>query len=976
MAQEYRLNDEQRAAVTHGTGPLLIIAGAGTGKTTVITQRIRHLILEKETLPSEILALTFTEKAALEMETRIDEMLPYGYTQLWCQTFHAFCDRIMRQEAIHIGLNPGYTLATEAEATLFLRKHLYELKLEYFRPLGNPYKFLQALLNHFARLADDDITPDQYLRYAEKLQKKAGVESDDKKKTLELARAFKVYEELKAKEGIMDFANLISNVLKLFRMRKNILRYYQEKFKYVLVDEFQDTNFAQNELAILLAGDDKNITVVGDDDQSIYRWRGAAIANMLQFKSHFPDAKIITLTKNYRSTQTILDSAYQLIQNNNPDRLEVKEQIDKKLKALKGDTTEPIEFLFGQRVEDEAEEVVTKIKEEMKKNNREFKDFAILVRANDHALPFQRALERAKIPYQFLGPGHLFKQEEIKDLFAYLKVLTNFDDQASLYRVLTMPIFNFEARDIAAMLNTAKKKNRTLFEILENPDEVGVSVECKQKITRIIDMIKRHLALIPRENAGQILYHFFEDSGLLGHYLDPRTLRTEKQAQNIAKLFEKLQSYASQHDDASVFAVVDWIELSSELGESPLAADIDWTGNNAVNVLTIHSSKGLEFPVVFVINLVTQRFPSRDRKEPIPVPQDIIREALPEGDENLQEERRLFYVAMTRAKDKLFLTAANFYGEGRRERKISPFVYEALSEKIVDGAIKKNRLENNVQQLSLLEVLAPAAEKVPPITPIISPTGTPTPTTPISYLSYSQLQTYDMCPLHYKLRYVMKLPSAPSAALSFGTTMHALLRMIYQMNFHKKQLSDDMIDKLIDEYWISDGYEGRSHEEDAKKGARKLLLSYMAQNAHEKSLPYVTEMPFNFMLDKIKILGRFDRIDKLDDNRIEIIDYKTGQNVPDEKKIQSDLQLTLYALAATQINDPIFTKTPDEIILTLYYIEKDKRISTTRTKAQLEEAKEQILKKVGEIERSEFHCSGNMFCRSCEYRMLCSTHTN
>ena len=973
MAQEYHLNDDQLAAVQHDKGPLLIIAGAGTGKTTVITKRIEHLILDKKVLPSEILALTFTEKASLEMETRIDELLPYGYTQLWIQTFHAFCDRVLRNDAIHIGLNPNYTLATEAEATLFLRKNLYKLELEYFRPLGNPYKFLQALLTHFARLADDDITADQYLKYAEKLQKKPDAESDDKKKTLELARVFKVYEDLKAKEGMMDFANLIANVLKLFRTRKNILKYYQEKFKYVLVDEFQDTNFAQNELAILLAGDDKNITVVGDDDQSIYRWRGAAIANMLQFKSHFPKAKIITLTKNYRSTQSILDTAYQTIQNNNPDRLEVKEKIDKKLSSLRGIAGEPIEFLYGKRVEDEAELVVKYIKEEAKKN-REWSDFAILVRANDHALPFQRALERAKVPYQFLGPGHLFQQEEIKDLFAYLKVLANFDDQQSLYRVLTMPIFNFDPRDIAAILNSAKKRNLTLFEALEKPDEINVSLECKERVTRIVNMIKNHLALIPRVNAGQILYHFFEESGLLGHYLDPRTPKTERQAQNVAKLFDKLQSYTAQHDDASVFAVVDWIDLASELGEGTLAADLDWSQTDAVNILTIHSSKGLEFPVVFVVNLVTQRFPSRDRREPIPVPQDIIKEALPEGDENLQEERRLFYVAITRAKDRLFLTAASYYGEGKRERKISPFVYEALGKDYVDKILNRNRLENNSQQLSLLEVLAPAVEKKNP-----SPLSQTTPTipiTPITYLSYSQLQTFNLCPLHYKLRYIMKLPAAPSAALSFGTTMHALLKTIYQLGFGKKNLPDEMVDKLIDEYWISDGYNSKAHELDAKRGAKKLLFSYMEQNANEKSYPLYTEMSFQFMVDKIKIMGRFDRIDKLADNRIEIIDYKTGSNVPDDKKIKTDLQLTLYALAATQINDPNISRNPENIVLTLYYIEPNIRLSTTRTQEQLEEAREQILKKVDEMQQSSFHCSGHMFCKDCEYAMLCSTYAN
>jgi DNA helicase II / ATP-dependent DNA helicase PcrA len=216
MPDTSKLNSEQKKAVTHGAGPLLIIAGAGTGKTTVITKRIEHLIIEEKISPSNILALTFTEKAAQEMVTRIDEILPYGYTDMWIETFHAFCDRILRAEAIHIGLNPRYNLMTEAEALLFLRKRIFDFELEYFRPLGNPTKFLQGMLSHFSRLKDDDITPDQYLAYAEKL-KKTDAEPEEIQKTMELAKAFKLYEEMKAKEGVMDFSDLISNTLLLFR---------------------------------------------------------------------------------------------------------------------------------------------------------------------------------------------------------------------------------------------------------------------------------------------------------------------------------------------------------------------------------------------------------------------------------------------------------------------------------------------------------------------------------------------------------------------------------------------------------------------------------------------------------------------------------------------------------------------------------------------------------------------------------------
>src|SRR5579885_1392203 len=553
-----------------------------------------------------------------------------------------------------------------------------------------------------------------------------------------------------------------------------------------MVDEFQDTNYAQNEMAMLLAGDKQNITVVGDDDQSIYRWRGAAVANMMQFRSHFPKAKIVTLTKNYRSTQTILDAAYQLIQHNNPDRLEVKEKINKRLISDKTtiisnissvipelhsrtQTDESITFSYTTKPEEEAEKVAKIIREEVKKTKRPYNDFALLVRANDHALPFQRALEHIRIPYQFLGPGHLFQQEEIKDLIAYLHALANFEDTASLYRVITLPIFDLETRDVAAILNFSKRLNLCLFESMERVDEATLTSNGKEKIKRIVHMMKRHLEKVPRETAGQILYYFFEDSGLLGYYLDPRSARTEKEAQNIAKFFEKLQSFAANREDASVFAVVDWIDLSMELGESPLSAEIDWTQHNAVNILTVHSSKGLEFPVVFMVNLVKERFPSRERREQIPIPQNLIKEVLPEGDYHIQEERRLFYVGMTRARECLFFTGAKFYGDAKREKKLSPFIEEALGKDYFEKMIDKEKTKNT--QLSLLD-LFPSPQQPESI---IQPAAKP-----VTYLSYSQIQLFDMCPLHYKLRYLLKVPTPVSASQSFGTSIHAVLRDFYQ----------------------------------------------------------------------------------------------------------------------------------------------------------------------------------------------------
>ncbi|MBP6881984.1 MAG: ATP-dependent helicase [Candidatus Levybacteria bacterium] len=963
------LNDQQLEAVSHGTGPLLIIAGAGTGKTTVVTKRIEHLILEKNVSPSNILSLTFTEKAAAEMQTRIDEIMPYGYADMWIETFHAFCDRLLRENAIHIGLSPTYQLMTEAQSLLFLKKNLFSLNLTYFAPLGNPTKFLQGLVQHFSRLKDDDISQEDYAKFSQDFSSDTSKLPDEIEKIGELSQAYALYEKLKAENDVMDFSDLISNSLKLLRERPHILKKYQEKFKFILVDEFQDTNYAQNELAILLSGEEKNITVVGDDDQSIYRWRGAALSNMLQFRSHFPDAKVVSLTKNYRSSQTILNGAYKLIQNNNPYRLEVKEGIDKKLRSMVKMEENKIELIVARSGDEEAEQIVKKIIELKKTNGFANRDFAILVRANDHATPFQRTLDRAQIEYQFLGPTKLYEQAEIKDLIAFLHALINFDDNSSLYRVCTMPIFDLDARDITMLLTYTRSENLTLFQALERHETLPLTKDGHVKTKKVLHLLKTHMQKLPKEDVGQILYSFFETSGLLAYYLDPKTLQTEAQAENVASFFNRLTSFSNSQKDASVFAAVEWLNMAIEMGESPSASNIDTNSIDAVNILTVHSSKGLEFPVVFVVSLVTQRFPGRDRKEQIPVPQELIRENLPDGDENLQEERRLFYVAMTRAKSHLYLTAALLYPGGKRERKLSPFITEALGDEEVVRILEQNKHVKDSSQLSLLEIANDVAANTSPKTDSKATRITK----PITYISYSQLQTFDVCPLHFKLRYILNVPSAPSPALSYGISVHSALRDFFFAMTTTQGTSASAIEEMLKKNWLNKGYSSKSHEEKAYDQALKMLRTYAADALVQKPNTIGIEVPFQFWLNKVKVGGRIDRIDQLPNGEIEVIDYKTGPNAPDEKKLKDDFQLTFYALAANEVKSEVLNRDPQNVTLSLTYLELGKTFSTRRTMEDLITAKEKILTKIEEISQSDFECSRGILCKNCEYSMICNS---
>lgn len=965
-----RLNKEQLEAIKHKGGPLLIIAGAGTGKTTVITERIKYLLLSKKVKLSEILALTFTEKAAREMEERIDVAMPYGYTQMWISTFHSFCDRILRQEALHIGLDPKFRLMTQTSSIQFIRKNLFAFDLNYFRPLGNPTKYISGMLQHFSRLQDEDIAPQKYLKYAEKIAKKK-MTSDEKmeaKKTMELAKAYIAYDELKIKEGLMDFGDLIVKTLVLFRQRENILINYQKQFKHILVDEFQDTNYAQNELAILLAGKGSNITATGDDDQSIYRFRGAAVSNIIHFKKAYPKTKVVVLTKNYRSTQEILDKAYTMIQHNNPDRLEAVEKIDKRLVSQRKLKGEDIQFIHADRVENEADLVVKEIVKLTKEGKYDYKDFAILVRANNHAESFMRALSRGGLPYQFLGPGRLFKQPEVIDLISYLKVLYNFEDSVAFYRLLSIDYFDILPRDLIKIGNHARRFNLSIFETCEKIDNIYVHAETKRKINKITTIVNKHLKLAKHETAGQLVYYFLEETGLLQRLLKTETPEVEKKAKNISKFFDKLKTYETDNEDASVTAIVDWIDLSSELGESPLATDVDWSEINAINILTVHSSKGLEFPVVFLVNLVSQRFPTVERREQIPIPDALIKEILPVGDFHIEEERRLFYVGITRAKDIVFLTAADYYGEGKREKRLSPFIFETLG----DSAVSSELATEKHKQLSFIDYKSVDSGK--PDSIIVNEKREKI---HVDYLSYSQIETFKTCPLQYKLKYIYKVPTPFSAPLSFGISMHAALKDFYFNFKSERKQSEKLILAALKDSWTSEGYRSKSHEKKMFDKGKKFLSGYYKKEFNPKTVPAALEQSFVVPLSvpkgarPLKIGGKIDRVDKLYGGKIEIIDYKTGANVPTQRQVDHDLQLTFYALAAANINEEPFGKNIDKIKLTLYYFDNQEKISTTRTKKQLEDARKEIFAWRDKIEKSDFRCSGHIFCHTGEYALFC-----
>jgi len=1011
---QIRLNENQKKAVEYNKGDLLIIAGAGTGKTAVITQRIINIIKKDLAKPSEILALTFTEKASEEMKERVDVEMEYGYDEPWISTFHSFCDRVLREDGYHIGLDSNYSLMSGAQSYIFLRRFLYDLPLNTLKPRGNPTKFLNDLIKHFSRLQDEDVSDGEYIKYAKALPNKTPEEKANYEKFKELSKTYQKYSQLKIENSKIDFGDLIILTLRLFRERADVLEKYRKQFKYILVDEFQDTNYTQNVLInILKDGKRHKLTVVGDDDQAIYKFRGAAISNILQFKEKYPEAMEIVLTDNYRSRQEILDASYTLIKNNNPNRLEETEKIDKKLVArgVFEPQEEVVSLIAAKDEYTETERVVNEILKlteygehtqggsgaqlfdekgqsgflDFSKNGRfKFSDIAILVRANSHAEPFIQELRNKGVPYKLGGARGLYFRPEIQNIVAFLRVLVDYSDEIAMYRLLSMNIWNLTVREYIEINRLVREDKITLFEELEKLWDVKIGeIDGKIEdinsplvlkildssaiagISNLLEIIDNSLKRIKDGRSMlEILYDFVKISGYLDSFLEEESGENLFAVSNIQKFFELVKKYEKDNPDSNIYEYVDYLNYSIEVGESPVVDQSELEDFNGVNILTVHGSKGLEFPVVFMVNLVSQRFPSQNRSDAIPIPEELVKETLgenfSESNSHLQEERRLFYVGATRAEDKLYLSAAKYYGDGKSSKKPSIFLSEILDRNVGEdfvSLVKEGGMKIASMNLETYESIVPKEVKLDTI----------------KNFSYSQLHVYEDCPRKYEYSYVLRVPQKPNSTLSFGITIHNTLKELYVALKHSKESLEGVyapptVKDLLGYYeknWVSTGYESTKQEQLRKEEGRKMLKKYFSKMYSEEQRPLKLEESFSVHFGNSTFSGKIDRIDIVGDKgEVCIVDYKTGK-VKSDANIKKDLQLPLYAVFAQE-------KLGLNVVGAKYiFVESMEEIEVDISQKRKDLAKEKLLEAIDNIQNRRFVATPGFVCNFCDYNSVC-----
>jgi DNA helicase-2/ATP-dependent DNA helicase PcrA len=1301
-----KLNLKQKQAVEHESGPLLIVAGAGTGKTTVITERIKYLIQNKNIDPYHIFAATFTQKAADEMLARLDQVMPLGYEEPWLGTFHSLSDRLLRQEGLEIGLNPDFKIMTTTDQWIFIKHHLYDFDLDYYRPLGNPNKFITALIKFFSRLNDEDVSLTEFQHLVN--QKRDSAEDPDQKisasRLAELAKVFATYQALKRDEAVMDFGDLISLTLKLFRDRPNLLAKYQQQFSYVLVDEFQDTNYAQYQLIKLLAPPEKfpNLTVVGDDDQclpstaqiitsdgvktinqiavgdrvlsavgkgytsfvkvaktfnshkqarlltittktgkqitltdnhkvfcyierlpkqkpyryvylmyqkhkgwrigitndlvsrlhlerhidyiiaikackneqearyyetlyslkygipttvfssrphtaivdkwldkllaeidtqkaverlsndlhidinsphvfsdaiirgnghrikiniylvyrsyssktdhfgfmphpsishlvnldtsdqdvintlvranikfqkskkgirvrysnqdlnkviafaeelsqltggfideqasiakkdvqslmsriipaknilpgmfipilkgkkliydqvtsvtektldnitvydlevfpshnyiadgvaihnSVYKFRGASISNILDFRSDYPQTKSIVISENYRSTQAILDSAYQSIVRNNPDRLEIKLGINKKLASHTNhpgvENVIPPQIFEFTHLEAEVNWTIQQIIRLVTQENLTYKDIAILTRANSQLEPYASALKEAGLPFQVVTNRGLFDAPEISTLITFLKVLSNPEDSQTLFQLTQSSPFNIDSSLILTSLQQARASSSTLWSELQILDHPQAEF--------LINIVTKFQSQATTQSVSQLLYQFIDVTKYIKPFIETESIENQLKIKNLNLFFNQLKRFEQVNENKTLVGFLDVLDLWQEAGENPPEAQLE--DIDTISLLTVHASKGLEYAAVFVGSLVAGRFPSSSRRDPIEMPVELIKETLPEGNEHVEEERRLFYVALTRAKYYLFLTYSPDVG-GLRPRHPSGFLTET------GLPISKIVEEPNLAPPTIL-----------PQQPV--PHYLKQGQFVITTLSYSQIDTFKSCPLKYKYRYLLQIPTRPNHALSFGQTIHQTLYTFHEAELHGLKPTLEMLLKTYQQNFITAGYESTQHKQIQYDAGVKSLKNYFQSYPQNLGKPLFLEQNFRFKIDDTMIVGKIDRIDQTSEGDYEIVDYKTGSSRP-QAKVDRDEQLSIYALAA-QVALHLDIKK-----LALYFIMSDQKIDTLRTDKDLTKIQTTLSKQINQIKTSPYPAKPNpVKCGNCDFYNIC-----
>jgi DNA helicase II / ATP-dependent DNA helicase PcrA len=957
-------DDHQREAIEHTQGPMLVVAGAGTGKTSVLIHRIARLVQQGHAKPEEVLALTYTVAAAGEMRERVRTLLG---KPIQSATFHDYCNDLLKRAKKNFGV------LDEKDLWIYLRKRIHELHLEHYVRAANVGQFLNDLLSFLTRCHDELVTPEKYAEYVARLErgesavsrvaKSKDQLSDDEvmARCQEIARVFATAEKWLREENLGTFGHMITRAHELLTTDKNLLAAEQARACFILVDEFQDANFAQIEILAALAGAEVNVFVVGDPDQAIYRFRGASSAAFQLFRRHFPNTKLVVLEKNRRSTTPILQCAFSIV-NKNPPVFAASERgalayrrtplqsAREEYARREGQTltTFPVEAISFAGRDAEAPDVVSIIEETRRRTRCQWKDIGVLYRSHINRDEVVHQLAEREIPFSIENMD-VSDTPEVRDLFACVAVVVDLGSDASLFRVAALPQFSVDPLQLRAALRAIAKDSKE-----------GVVVPLSSVLDTVaggravLDVVRRARDEVNRSQAKA--------------HAALQLIAKQFQLDLSSPILQAALKFAAAWEDkpkTETKELGEWIDYLNYFREAggviPLASNDD---DDAVRLMTAHGVKGLEFAHVFILRATSPSFPASYKERLVELPVELRDpDSVTGGDDKTlhdQEERRLFYVAMTRAKDSLHI-----YGkQGIGHNKTPPgFMREMINNPGLQLWLRSRSALPS--QPELITIAAAADPAYPEGSHLPAWLALPAVEGLGARLSASAVETYETCPLQFKFEREWKLSRQVHAAMQYGAAMHRVLRTYYDSARAGRTRSDEELMQLFREdegiSGIQDGYQRDLYLKQGETQLRDFLAGTRSAPAPEV---LHTEEWFDVQIAGTKVAGRIDRMDRTRDGSVNIVDYKTGKARSQEDADES-LQLSIYAMAAQE-------KWGYRIgALVFHNLEGNVPVFSRRTDFQLEEARERVRAVARGIAEGNFEPNLDYHCNFCAFRGLC-----
>ena len=1014
------LNFEQNQAVTHSGTPLLVIAGPGSGKTRVIIDRVMHLV-RSGIKPSEILCLTFSEKAADEMKQRLEKLI--DVTEMEISTFHSFAKDALEDNVLDSGIGMSSGVIKRSAQLVWGLKNIDNFKLEHLEIGNNAVEIIESVIDGISTFKDELISPEELQKYIDiKLKKEIDdTERDFLLKLSDLCKIYFKYQEFQRSKAVIDFDDMVVLTIELFKKKENVLSKYQKKFKHVLVDEFQDNNFAQLELVKLIAKDG-NVTVVGDDDQSIYRFQGAYLTNFKDFQSYFPDTTVVVLNRNYRSPQNIVNLASQLLEG-------VPERHAKKLKS-EHEEGDKVTVAQCSNESSEVEFVVKTIKEHLDKNIKRrdgtsdpltYRDFVVLSKRKAEGKKFAKALKAHGIPTTFIGESNIFSSPIVRDLMAFLEI-SNHPTTSGIEINRLMKNHGLNEINIARINHVGRKKARAdptdidfVFDTIKDCDELDITQ--KEQVKELAEQIQKIIELESKMTISEMIYEIIMSvSDLYKRSIQSDTPENRRNQLILKEFYNIANEYESLNPQGTLDDFINYLNLMRQFDvELKEGSGLD----NSVQVTTIHQSKGREFPVVFIVDVAQNKLPLRYRAKKFYVPNELSK-GMTQSDEEkelyIQEERRLFYVAMTRAQNLLYITYAKRYGQNVRETKPSRFLDEIKfednslvnlvkydgqnGEVLLEEERRTEKVKQDLQAKAASSLnqmhLKTAIQRIVELAKVkhYEKNGSFDGFKPEEILNFedsednlkadlegkkisllnkdelrlsaSKIKTYRDCPLKFKFSYVIQAPTKARSYFELGTAVHAVVEHLTKLQMDGTKPTEELAFEILSKEWNASSFQSETQENQAKEKAKTMIKTYLKWISENKNSPVAVEQPFRIEIGGVPFTGFIDRVEKTPNEKFAVVDFKTGGVYENSKSIKEDPQMNIYALGV----EKQYGEFP--VNASLFYLKHDKIVDNPIEEPQVKSVKEEIGNTVKSILSEDFEATpGYQVCRNCEYWSIC-----